>query len=339
MSLRHAARTLVDRAAALTGVLAVCERAMRNGLTILTYHRVLPDARCRGYHLPSLAMPLSVFREQVRYLAEHFRVVTAREGVGILAGDAGDGRAHVSLTFDDGYADNFAIVAPVLAEFDLRATFYVTTGLIGTQARFWFDDAALRWASLGGERLRAELARISGQQLGDESSPSTMSEWLAFLKSLGTKERMRVLDELPAGEKFVPDQLDRIMAPEELKELARRGHEIGSHSVTHPLLPQLSDTELESELALSRQWIASWVVMAPTGFCYPNGDHDERVVRAARSAGYGYACTTRAGRNGPSQDRFRLLRIDMSPHRVTRGGFHDLLAMRGEISLLHERVR
>lgn len=339
MTFRHIARALVDHAAALTGALSACERAMRDGLTILMYHRVLPDARCRGYHLPSLAMPLSVFREQVRYLVEHFRVVTVRDGIRLLAGDDGDGRALVSLTFDDGYADNYAVVMPVLAEFDMRATFYVTTGLIGTQQRFWFDDAALRWVSLGGEKLRAELARITGRRLGDGSLPSTIADWMTFLKSLGTEERRRVLDELPTGENVVLDDLDRLMTPEELKELARRGHEIGSHSVTHPLLPQLSDVELERELMLSRQQIASSLNLAPEGFCYPNGDNDERVVSAVRRAGYGYACTTHAGRNGPTQDRFRLLRIDMTPSRVSRSGIHDLLAMRGEISLLHNAVR
>lgn len=339
MKIRRAARAIIDRAAVLTGVLAACERAMRNGLTILTYHRVLPDSRCRDYHLPSLTMPLSAFREQARYLARRFRIVTVGEGVRLLAAGAVDGPPLVSLTFDDGYADNAIIAAPVLAEFGILATFYVTTGLIGHKERLWFDDAALRWASLGEDRLRTALWKTIVHPTDDRQFPTTIGQWMSYLKSLRTEERMRALDQLPAVKQAVADDLDVLMTAEQLKDLARSGHEIGSHSVNHPLLPQLSEADLVTELMLSRQHIALWLNSAPAGFCYPNGDHDERVVGAVKRAGYGYACTTQVGRNGAAQDPLRLLRIEMNPSRVSWNGIHDLLAMRGEISLFHAAMR
>ena len=148
MNFRHGARAVLDRAAALTGVLGAYERAMRCGLTVLTYHRILPDQRCRGYHLPSLAMPLSAFREQVGYLGAHFRVVTISQGIKLLTRDIGNGPL-LSLTFDDGYVDNHSIAAPILEEHGLHGTFYVTTGLVGTDRRHWFDQAAFELAGSG----------------------------------------------------------------------------------------------------------------------------------------------------------------------------------------------
>lgn len=339
MSLRHAARAMMDRAAVLTGVLASRERSMRQGLTMLMYHRVLPDERCRGYRLPSLAMPLSAFREQVRYLSSHCRVVVARDGVEHMSTTLGQGRAPVSLTFDDGYSDNFALAAPVLEEFGVRGTFYVCTGLIGTGQRLWFDEAALHWSTHGPKAIRAAVKQSTGRDIPATSGQPSIGDWMAFLKSLPAGERRSVIAGLPAHGVEGPDEMDRLMTPQEIQGLDRRGHEVGSHSVTHPILPRLSDPELERELTQSRAHLASWLGAPPAGFCYPNGDHDARVAAATRRAGYGYACTTAPGRNSPGHDRFRIVRIDMNPRRVTREGVHDETALRAEISLLHGVLR
>jgi peptidoglycan/xylan/chitin deacetylase (PgdA/CDA1 family) len=339
MSFRHAARVMVDRAAVLTGFLDARQRAMRDGLTVLMYHRVLPDQLCHVYQLPALSMKLSIFREQIRYLSAHFRVVTMSQGVEWLEyGDPG-GPATISLTFDDGYADSFSIIAPTLEENGVRGTFYVTTGLIGTDQLLWFDQAATQWAGLDWKKVGNAVARLTGRTLSPVAAPVSLPEWVSFLKILSNSERRQLIEELGSAEPIVPNGLDRIMTPQELVELARRGHEIGSHSSTHPLLLQLTDIQLDDELLSSRGLIASWLGSQPQGFCYPNGDYDDRVVLATQRAGYLHACTTRSGRNSTSQDPFRLLRIDMNARRVTRHGAYDQLAMRAEISLLHEVMR
>lgn len=76
----------------------------------------------------------------------------------------------------------------------------------------------------------------------------------------------------------------------ELEALAERGWEIGSHTVTHPLLTIADDESLAVELAGSRAAIA-----ARFGSCdalsYPYGRADDRVVAAADRTGYANACS------------------------------------------------
>ena len=57
-SLRRGLRSTADQTARMTGLLAARERELAGGLTVLGYHRVLPEASCPGYPFPSLAMPL-----------------------------------------------------------------------------------------------------------------------------------------------------------------------------------------------------------------------------------------------------------------------------------------
>ena len=71
----------------------------------------------------------------------------------------------------------------------------------------------------------------------------------------------------------------------ELSVLAAEGWEIGSHGRTHRLLSSLDDAELEDELAGSRADIADHLGSC-TSIAYPWGEVTDRVVEAARRAGY-----------------------------------------------------
>jgi peptidoglycan/xylan/chitin deacetylase (PgdA/CDA1 family) len=76
----------------------------------------------------------------------------------------------------------------------------------------------------------------------------------------------------------------------ELEALSEVGWEVGSHSVTHPLLTVVEDFRLRSELEGSRA-----AVVRRLGRCdsvsYPYGLADERVAAAADRAGYSVGCT------------------------------------------------
>jgi hypothetical protein len=74
-----------------------------------------------------------------------------------------------------------------------------------------------------------------------------------------------------------------------LRALADQGHEIASHSATHPLaLTRLSDAALEHELAGSRAALEAACGAEVSGFRSPNFDMDARVLAALRRAGYRY---------------------------------------------------
>jgi peptidoglycan/xylan/chitin deacetylase (PgdA/CDA1 family) len=73
---------------------------------------------------------------------------------------------------------------------------------------------------------------------------------------------------------------------EELRDLAAAGTEIGSHTVTHPHLPQLLDAELDRELRESKVRCEDEIGKPCRFLAYPYGEHDARVRRAACRAGY-----------------------------------------------------
>jgi peptidoglycan/xylan/chitin deacetylase (PgdA/CDA1 family) len=74
------------------------------------------------------------------------------------------------------------------------------------------------------------------------------------------------------------------------EKLVEAGWEIGSHTVTHPLLTEVDDERLRVELEESRAVIERQVG-ACTSVAYPYGIADERVAAAARRSGYVVGCT------------------------------------------------
>ncbi len=77
----------------------------------------------------------------------------------------------------------------------------------------------------------------------------------------------------------------------DLRTLARSGWEIGSHTKTHPDLRSISDVSLMQELVESRERCREELGGPCETIAYPYGFHDERVVEAARRAGFTSACT------------------------------------------------
>jgi peptidoglycan/xylan/chitin deacetylase (PgdA/CDA1 family) len=83
----------------------------------------------------------------------------------------------------------------------------------------------------------------------------------------------------------------RCMTWEELRGLAGEGWEIGSHTRSHPRLTQIPDDQLADELAGSRRACEEAMGEPCLSIAYPYGDHDDRVVRATRDAGYALGVT------------------------------------------------
>jgi peptidoglycan/xylan/chitin deacetylase (PgdA/CDA1 family) len=333
---KHRLRSGFDRLAACTGLLRWHEIRMRRGLTILTYHRVLPQEQCSDYPLPSLVIPVEIFRLQMQWLAAHCRVLPVREAMAELATGDPFAKPLAAITFDDGYFDNFTLAAPVLEECGLRGTFFVTTGFVEEGKIQWFDRAADAWQRLSNIDRIALIAQIQQKQSQDLKGRRGLDiqMWMNGLKRLEPAARVEFLQRAEhRAEGMINSGQYKPMTVQQAVELYRRGHELGSHTLTHPLLPQLNDDELYREVTNSANQLGKWTGGDITGFCYPNGDFDLRVEHAVTKAGYGYSCTIEEGINRPGVCPTRLSRLPITRQRTMLGHAHDTLGFRAELSL------
>lgn len=334
-------RSAVDRAARLLGILERRERVSARALTVLTYHRVLSAEHSAAYPFPSLAMPLDAFRDQVRWLASHYEVLPLTRALERNQTNTRTSRPLLALTFDDGYYDAAKNVAPVLEESGVRGTFFVTTGFVATRELLWFDRAVLLFANAPESERREVVLQVCGAGHVDQlpAPGASAGTWTAYLKLCQSAQRRAILSELEsvAGGPPAVDGYQAISVAD-LIGLHERGHEIGSHTVTHPLLPELDQAALECEVEGARDALDAWLGTSVPGFCYPNGDCDERVVAAVSRAGHRHACTTRDGIHHPGDDPLQIRRVDVVADRALDGSrSFDATALRREMCGLYHR--
>jgi peptidoglycan/xylan/chitin deacetylase (PgdA/CDA1 family) len=299
-------------------------RAARGRLLVATFHRVLPEELRAAHPLPGLAVTPEELGRFLAFFSGHFECTTLREAASSFEAEASLARPPLALTFDDGQRDNLDHALPVLERFGARATFFAVPGCVERGEALWHERlafAALR-ALEGGGAGRELLRALGGDDLSGKPARAAAGELVRRAKREAPARRAEWVEraEAAAGGSAVPEW-DGLMSFEELRALAARGHEVGSHGLRHALLPQCSDAELEEEVAGSRRLLEVRLGAPVESFCYPNGDRDARVRAAVARAGYRLAVGTRWGANPRGAERLDLARLEMhAEHARARDG-------------------
>ncbi len=93
----------------------------------------------------------------------------------------------------------------------------------------------------------------------------------------------------------------------------KNGVMIESHTVTHPILTNINETELIFELKKLRQVLEEKLNRQGKIFCYPNGNVTSRESDEVSKAGYECAVTTEIRLSTTEDNLFLLPRIDAEP--------------------------
>jgi peptidoglycan/xylan/chitin deacetylase (PgdA/CDA1 family) len=315
-SIRPLVRDVAARALYRTG-LTWPRRTARELLTIVTFHRVLPEAAYREYPIA----PIAVSDLEFGWMVEFFRRNYTCGTLGDTHRRWGTGERpdlpFLALTFDDGQLDNHEHALPILDAAGVKASFFVPIGAVDGNTLLWHDqigNAVRRLMST--DRPRAmELLGVLGALSGHDDAAQALDA-VERSKRLSPGARLDLAQRLDAASGGARPDWDGIMGWDHLRSLVRGGHEVGSHSISHAILTQVDDAQLEHEVRGSRDRLRAELGAPCESFCYPNGNCDDRVAEAVRRAGYLRAVTTAWGTNAAGADPFRLRRCDSQSPRV-----------------------
>jgi len=110
--------------------------------------------------------------------------------------------------------------------------------------------------------------------------------------------------DLPLGEVQEP-----MMDAAQVREWLAAGHEIGSHTLTHPFLTRLAPDQAREEISASKKKLEDLFGRSIEHFCYPYGDWNPQIRDLVAESGYRTACTTDFGVNSADVSLFELKRI------------------------------
>ena len=147
----------------------------------------------------------------------------------------------------------------------------------------------------------------------DDGSQGFYNNALPLITPTGFKTTQYI----PTGDLVIGDT-SFMMTPAEISTLAQQGHEIGSHSITHPDLTTCTptcpvvagypSTTLTSELQASKSFLEAIPnVGTVTDFAYPFGSYDANVIAAEKTAGYASGRSVEEGYN---------TKLDLEPYDI-----------------------
>ncbi|GAA4444004.1 hypothetical protein GCM10023188_45370 [Pontibacter saemangeumensis] len=317
------------------GLLHILNRLLDPKALVLMYHRIATPAA----DIWGIAVSPENFEQHLKLLRNRGNVVPLRD----LVKDVKQGKVRrnsIAITFDDGYTDNFTVARPLLEKYQLPATFFITSGNIGKEEEFWWDelehillfapqlpqifmaklsDSPFTFDLQAEASLTEELQQHHRRWDASNDAPPTLRARLFFLL-------WQQLKPLPQPEQETQMQIIRewagvpvsarpgyiCMAPTQLQELSQHKlFDVGAHTVSHAALGMHNLAVQQKELLDSRQFLSALTGADIPLLAYPYGNYNNWTLEAAANTGFAAAVTTEEKAVTRRSGAYRLGRVQV----------------------------
>ena len=299
------------------------------GPMVLTYHGVLPP----GYKVVDPALDGNLvstdsFREQLQLLKNRYHPISPKEFPLWCEGDHELPARSVLLTSDDGLRSSLSDMLPILQEFELECLFFVTgASLRRTATMLWYEELYLMFLAapasfsldLPDVGLRVEIKhqekRSVWWQLVKRLSRFDSDLRRAHLGRIRTQLGLSEQWDVEYREDPALNRRFMMLNLPELHQLAEAGMCIGAHTLSHPMLSQVSPDVAWKEISESKHELEQELGREVWALAYPFGDSfsvTSRELQMAKRAGLKAAFFNVSGDIGPETSRLALPRVHIS---------------------------
>jgi len=292
------------------GAFAPFHRTTRGKILILTYHRFSRETN-------PAKTSAGEFAAHLAYLKKHNRVLSLSEAAEYLESGKPVPRGATVITIDDGYADAYEVAFPLLKKYDFPATLFAVTDFLDGKLWIWTDlmrfvlsETKKDFVSVkfeNGEKIEAVLSDAQ-QRL---ATASRVNSRLKKLPNEFKEAKIReIAEDLAVKIPALPTAGYAPVSWAQAREMDATNLRVESHTVTHPILTNVNQAQLDYELQTSKKRLENILGRAVENFCYPNGSQNSAVWQSVKNSGYKSAVTTDYGFNGAEENPFLLNRID-----------------------------
>ena len=260
-------------------------------LSLLAYHRVYPMKYPDfPFYEDMISATPDEFNKQMAFVSKNFNVINFKILDQIISSGNKLPSNSLIVTFDDGYADNFEMALPVMNKYGITATIFVTINNVESQKTYWFEKIVYQMKKM----TPRELSLNSRKFKVDKYNRMEMAKSIiAFLMEVPEPDRIVCIKELDMQTGIDVSSSDLEYAKpltwEMIKNLDKAGIEIGSHTLTHPILSKMSDEDIINELSESKRILEDKIGKEVISISYPVGNkncYDHRVLKFSECCGY-----------------------------------------------------
>ena len=223
-----------------------------------------------------------------------------------------------SITFDDGFYNNYKIAAPILKKKKLYATFYLTTSFIEKNETSWIDKIEHMI-----EKVKTKkIINVFNKKFKIDNNKKMKINFLNSIRYFSKKDNTDfdklVLDikkQLGFNHKLnnFNNILDKKMNWDQVRKLNQSKYfNVGGHTVNHHILSFLSDMETKKEIYDSINAIKKNLKIKIEHYSYPEGlkhTYGKREIKLLKNKGIKMCPSAEFGFNNKNTDLFNLKRI------------------------------
>jgi peptidoglycan/xylan/chitin deacetylase (PgdA/CDA1 family) len=221
----------------------------------------------------------------------------------------------VTLTFDDGNANNCELLLPIVERLRIPVTIYVATAQVESGQCFWFDrviNAVQTSRRISIDLSHHGLGRFTLNAVRGARNWAEIDRLLEALKPVSSARREALTDEIIDQIGEVPHPTVRPLSIDQLQRLSASPYvTIGSHTHGHDLLTQISTKEARQTIVKSCELLRRWTGRAVRDFAYPNGDFNPDIVALAEQLGFRSAMAAYPGAWRPQHGTMRIPRLSV----------------------------
>jgi peptidoglycan/xylan/chitin deacetylase (PgdA/CDA1 family) len=254
------------------------------GSRIMIYHGICPRDHTR---FNPIFLKLKTFEQHLKFYKKHLNVISLDD---YYLQKFSNNRFNICLTFDDGFANNYKYVLPLLEKYQLPATFFITAISATGHDILWNDFLGI--VSKYGPAEIAYKNKPYHKGLYNKYISTTSGVSLVEkLRYAGFDEKAEMMKILYPLVPFKSNKQDEDywlqMTTEQISELSHSPYAaIGSHGYYHNDLAGINISEAAKELALSKQYLENITSKPVSSFAFPYGTYTPEVIEAAKEAGY-----------------------------------------------------
>jgi peptidoglycan/xylan/chitin deacetylase (PgdA/CDA1 family) len=313
-TLAHMSKHWIKKSLLASGAMSLAGKLKGSGVAILMYHSVMDDPLRESQTLGRIVHSTDVFAGQMELLAREYVPVTLDEVLAAVANGNPVRPRSVVVTFDDGYADNHDIAMPILNRVGVPATFYITVDCVETGALPW--PSRLRHAFYTTKNISWNDSDKTSWPLADMAQRDQAflkaSDLCAPLAGPAQEEFIRYIERtLDVGPAQPAQRL--MMTWDEVRGLARNGHIVGSHTLTHPNMAYVDEASARTELSESKRRLEEILHVPVVHFSYPcpalSPHWSQSTRKMSQETGYRTAVTTTGGLVRSNDDPLSLHRV------------------------------
>lgn len=277
-------------------------------IIVLLYHRVADLDTDSQF----LAVSLKNFEEQICFLKKNYTILRFEDEWNHIE------EPSISITFDDGYFDNYLNAWPILEKYKVPATIFVSTGNIDNNIEFWWDE--LERIVLLNKNFPKKLTLKTDDgivTLGGEDKKGLNKSYAklhSILKKSEKDKREEYLNllKMQVGNYLEERPLYRSLNKDELYKLSLSPYiTIGGHTISHTCLSIQTRERQEEEIRKSKLVLESIIKKELKVFSYPFGeknDYNEETISILKNVSYIKAAANFPGQYHSSTDSYEIPR-------------------------------